>query len=212
VNKHRIVQLGLFSGLLASLTGCRNVTVQQVREVFQSGKYLRTVSVNGFDIDFRYVPEVSQALSIGSIDGNRLFTKPLVDSMTDTGETRDGLLITMMISPKSSAPSPFDFSSDLINGAESGNGGSARSLEKYAFGLGEKIWLESEGRLYRLTNYQMINNWGLSKGRTFELMFRLPGGFRKSKAFSLVIEDLVPNQLRNSVQWKLPVSKYDFSN
>gem|GEM_PF-3897883 len=122
------------------------------------------------------------------------------------------MIFFLRLDPKSDSTGP-GFESDLIFGNQSGFDGYRSAQKAYAFGLKEKIWLEIGDKKVPLGSYQMENSFGMSRGRTFVLVFPplAPALMKENVEVTLVLDDIVPGLARKRLKWDLPVGKYDES-
>jgi hypothetical protein len=192
-----------------AILGCREPTVLEMRKSLLSKEYCRDAEAELHRISVRYVPPALRILTQFKPDSARILDKRLTDSLRQDAGSMDGIIFHLRIDPKADAK-PGDFDDDLIYGTKSGYGGYQENLNAFLFGMKERIWLESDGRKILMTGFQMENNFGMSKGRTFVLAF--PGmaqGTRKYKKIELVLDDVVPGLSRKKMAWTLPVGKND---
>ncbi len=199
----------LFSLILNS---CKDKTVNQVLHQLQSESYVQKLVVGNHKLEFRFVPETLYYLTRSNIDSTRSFSKKIIDSLKHNQGAGYGLMFTLTIAPKIDTLLPTDFRNDVIYGQITGEENYRKILDDFLFGLKTKIWVEANGKRFDLLTYNMSDSWGMSKSRSFTLLFDsidaiLPSS--KDEIF-LVVENLVPSQGRNRFSWKLPLSDYDF--
>lgn len=201
------MRFALAALLLAGLSSCRSPSVGDVLVELQGSEFVRSLEVPGYSMAFRYVPETQFRLLQGRITRGRSFDARLLDSLAELQGPRRGANFFLTVSPSRDTLSPLDFGNDVIYG-QARRGQSEAVVRKYMFGLGSSVWLESEGRRHDITSYTMSDGGGITKSRTFLLVFGTLEKLPQNRTLSLVSEGLVPGQGREKIQWKLPVSKY----
>jgi hypothetical protein len=58
----------------------------------------------------------------------------------------------------------------------------------------------------------MIDNWGLSKGRTFALLFDRPSDLQSGTPVTLVINGILSDGERVAVHWNAALNEFGISN
>ncbi len=203
----------LIIGLLGyAAMGCQPKTVGLAVQAMSSDAYVRKLETGNHKIEFRFIPETLYYLKFSSLDSNRAFTPKLVDSIKHSGSLVYGLMFTMTLSPKIDTLLPTDYRNDVVYGEITGEENYRTVLNDFLSGLQSKIWLEIAGKKHMLRTYQMVNSWGMSKSRTFTLVFDPVENLVQAKKgkIVLVLDNLVPGQGRDKLIWQLPINRYDF--
>jgi hypothetical protein len=194
----KLAAIGIAASLLA---GCQPRTVGEAMRHLRGEEYVRRLEAGNHKLDFQLVPEALYLLATGDVDTTLEFSRSLMKELKAKEATGYGLLFTMTLAPKIDSLSPTDFRNDVVYGQITGAADYRKTLDEFLFNLKTKFWLEAG------------NSWGLSKSRSFTLVFPklsdlLPD---RSGTLALVVEDLVPGQGRNRVEWELPINGFDFS-
>jgi hypothetical protein len=206
----KLAAIGIAASLLA---GCQPRTVGEAMRHLRGEEYVRRLEAGNHKLDFQLVPEALYLLATGDVDTTLEFSRSLMKELKAKEATGYGLLFTMTLAPKIDSLSPTDFRNDVVYGQITGAADYRKTLDEFLFNLKTKFWLEAGGRRFEMSTYHMSNSWGLSKSRSFTLVFPklsdlLPD---RSGTLALVVEDLVPGQGRNRVEWELPINGFDFS-
>lgn len=194
------------------LFSCQQPYNSHVKSSLLGQKYIQSFEVGNHRIKVQYVPRVLKLLMHSRMDSNSRISNSLLDSLEkDFGES-NGITFVLHLEPKDASSGP-GFESDLIYGNMSGYGNYQEALQAFAFGLKEKIWLEVNESMLPMRSYQMENTFGMTRGRTFVLLFSKPPGFEKGAEISatLVLDNIVPGLARKKMEWTFPVGKYDES-
>jgi hypothetical protein len=197
--------------LLAVLfAGCKQPTIREVLDQAQSEVNTRTLEAGGHRMEIRYVSRTAQVLAGSGLDGSIRVSGRLIDSLKSGYGGPEGLTFLLRLSPKDSSKN-IGFDHDVVYGNISGFGNYKETLQEYAFGLTKKIWLELDGTRIPLSNYQMENSFGVSRSRTFTLLFpELPQKYRGREAHvKIVLDDIVPGLARKKLDWTLTAGKND---
>lgn len=198
--------------LAAMLAGCRHETVGEVIRGLRGDAYVKSIERGHHRLEIRFVPESLYYLTYSSLDTNRPFSRELLDSLKTKGYLGYGLMFTLTLGPRRDSLPPLDYRNDVVFGQISGEENYRAILERFRIGLPDRIWIEIDGKRMDLRTHQMTNSWGMSKSRTFTLLFDppweiLPG---KKGTVCLVIDNLVPGQARDKIRWDLPLNRVDF--
>jgi hypothetical protein len=195
------------------ITNCKTESVSEVLKTLRSEKYVQHLEAGHHKLSFRYVPETLSLLATASLDTNRECTKELLDSLRKANPYRTGLSFSMVLSPNVGSDNPGNFTNDVVYGQLSGTGDYRETLNRYLFKLKANLWLEINGKKYEMLNYQMVRSWGMTKSRTFMLLFDdIMAKEPDAKELALVAENIVPGQGRDKFTWDLPLSEYDYVN
>lgn len=200
----------LMMAMLAA--GCDRPTVGDAIHRLRGEAYVKSLETGDHKIEVRFIPESLYFLTYGSLDTNRPFETDLLDSVKTKGYLGYGLMFTLKVAPRVDTLSPLDYRNDVVFGRIAGEESYRSVLDGFMNGLPEKVWLEIDGQHWPLLTHHMTNSWGMEKSRTFTLLFNplqdlLPA---KKGRVTLVMENLVPGQAREKVQWDLPLSRNDF--
>ena len=193
-----------------ALWACKPVPVYEALKDLQGEKYMRRLEAGQHRIKLRYIPGTLRLLSRQGLDSSRTVDRSLLDSLQKTETSIEGLSFILRLEPKDSAVG-MGLEHDVVYGGLAGFGSYQEASQTYMFGLGQKIWLELDGKKQSLSQYHMENSWGMNPGRSFYLVFKLPAGKKPGDplSFRLVLDDIVPGLSRKKVEWKLPLGKYD---
>lgn len=197
---------------LVLLAACRPSTVGENMKRLRSKDYVRELKSGEYKVEIRSIPEALYYLTFGSLEENRRYDRSLLDSLKNGGIPGYGLMFSLTLSPRIDSLSPTDYRNDVVFGQVAGDSDYKRILEEFNSGLYSKVWLEVGNRRHEIRTYHMTNSWGMAKSRTFNLVFDpleklLPGNSGK---VSMVIENLVPGQGRERVDWVFPIHQGDF--
>lgn len=193
-----------------SLIGCQKPRIRDVIQELHSSAYSQRLQIRNHVIEARYVPPTLQALERADLDGSRILTRHLLDSLEHSISANPGISFLLTLAPSDTSTSR-GLTNDVIYGASTGYSDYHEAMRAYQFGLKEKIWIEAGGKKYPLASYTMENSWGLTRSRNFFLVFRLPDDIRTGSVteFQLVLDDIVPGLARRKIKWTLPIGEYD---
>jgi hypothetical protein len=163
-------------------------------------------------MEIRLVPEALYYLTFSGLDSTRPFTKPLLDSLKSAQGDGYGLMFSLTLSPRADSLSPTDYRNDVVYGEITGEADYRKTLNDFLFNMSQKVWLEAGGIRHELRTYHMTNSWGMSKSRTFTLVFAAPDKLitSRNEPVDVMVENLVPGQGRNKFHWSSAISQYDF--
>ncbi len=201
-----------FKGLLLTLflCGCHPTKVGQLRREVSGEKYLRTAIATRHRIEVQYVPPSMAALAATHWDDSVSLSENRIQLLNGSKLDSEGLTFFLRLEPIA-ADSSNGFAKDVVFGNISGMTSIPQVQQEYRTGFQEKIWLEIRGEKLPLSSFQMENNFGMSRGRTFVLLFNaktIKGGTRNIP-LTLVLDDLVPGLSRKKLEWTLPIGKHD---
>lgn len=199
-----LTALGMGAAIVLSLAGCRYRTVEDAVRELRGPKYARLMETQNHRLEFRYVPKDLRLLTCYGLKGSRVIDRKLLDSLKSIEGMAKGMVIHLTIGPKNDTLPPSDMSNDVIYGTISGFQDYRDALQEYQFGLQEKVWIESGGRRFDMATYHMSNTWGMTKSRTFTLLFEIPDSLLERENVTLVAESVVPGFGRKKFAWTHP--------
>lgn len=200
----------IISSAMLLLQGCHSKQISEILKAVPEKSYTKMATTDYLRIEVRLVPKMVQVLGAAQLNQDRLLTAALVDSLNKENGRKYGMLFIMDITPIPETKAQ-NSSNDLIYSSIGGYQDYREALEAFQSGLNETVWLESGGKKISLVSNQMSNNFGMSPGRQFTMVF--PEIFRYSDKdeieFYLVLDNLVPGLSRKKLEWKISKRKYE---
>lgn len=191
---------GIFIIVICLISGCQRQSIGNRIQELRGDEFVKYIEGSNHILNFRYIPDELNLLLQSRLDTNKQFTQQLLDSLKSNVTANSAIRFSFELNPIN-LENGQGFENDVVYGNFSGESSYQKTLNKYLFGLNENIWLEVGGRRIDLLNYHMVRSWGLTRGRTFMLLF--PDIIKdNSTEFDLVIENIVPGQGRNKIRWK----------
>lgn len=196
--------------LVLALSACRSPKVAEVIGDLRSPAYCKRLETESHVIKVRYLPLALQILGRADMEGDRLLTRELLDSLRQAKSQKATLSFLLTLAPADTSPGT-GLEQDVLYGRLSGYSDYREAIQAYKFGLKEKIWLEAGGKKYPIANYTLEDSWGMTHSRDFFLSFHVPEGLQPDEKaeFQLVLDDIVPGLARRKITWILPIGDYD---